>query len=453
MYEMKDISKVRFDALAAYARSPEVSLVARELRWLEFADERVLATLIVDFDGEFSGIIMARDMRERYRWINMTTYSQSPAEALVATEERVREILPRLDEERDQGDEEGSAVDFFSPVRPPKRLHPDFVRLAGTEGLTPARGIIEPMMRWYKDVDGNFIEQFQTTGFDSRIWELYIFAVLTEVGYTFDRSVPVPDFLARGLLGELVIEATTVNPSLDPRGRPVPDPPTDTPEQMHAYAHEYMPIRYAGPLTTKLAKRYWERPNVRGKPFVLAIQDFHVSMSMIWSRAGLPIYLYGYDHVAERNADGSLTIVPSKVSVHRWGSKQIPSGFFMLQDAENVSAVMFNNSATISKFKRIGFVAGFGSRRVTLIQRGIAIDLDPNASEPKAFERVVDENYSESWMEGMDIYHNPRAKHPLDPSMLPGAAHHHLRDDEQIETAAPGWQPLSSFTTIIVPRK
>jgi len=450
---MKDISKVRFDALAAYARDPHVSLLAVELRWLEFADERVLATLILDFEGEFSGVIMARDMKERYRWINMTDYFRSPEEALVAMEQKVDEILPGLDEARDQGDERGPAVDFFGPVRAPERLNPDFVRLANTEGLSPAREIIEPMMRWYEDVDGNFVEQFQTTGFDARIWELYLFAALNEAGYRFDRSAPVPDFSARGLLGEFIVEATTVNPTLGPNGRPVPDPPTDTPEQRYAYDHEYMPIRYAGPLTAKLAKHYWEQPHVAGRPLVFAIQDFHASMSMTWSRSGLPIYLYGYDHVAERDADGSLTIVPRKVSVHRWGAKEIPSGFFMLPGAENVSAVMFNSSATISKFNRIGLMAGFGSGRVTLIQRGVAIDHDPNASEPKPFVRVVDEDYTESWVEGMDVYHNPRAKDPLDPAMLQGAAHHRLRGDEQIETVAPEWQPVGSYTMIIVPER
>jgi hypothetical protein len=447
---LKDITRERFNALAAYARSPQVALVAEELRWLEFEDERVLATLIVDFDGEFSGIIMARDMTERYRWINQTGYFQSPEEALVALEGKVIEILPRLDEERDQGDERGTAVDFFTPVRPPESLHEDFMRLASEEGFSPARGIIEGMMRWYGDVDGNFIEQFQTTGFDARMWELYIFAALTEAGYALDRSVPVPDFFARGLLGEFVIEATTVNPSLGPDGTPIPDPPTETPEQMHEYSHHYMPIRYAGPLTAKLARRYWEHPRVKGRPFVLAIQDFHASMSMVWSRAGLPVYLYGYDHVPARDAEGSLKIVPKRVSMHRWGSKTIKSGFFTLPGADNVSAVIFNSSATISKFNRIGLVAGFGSRRVSLIQRGMAIDHDPNASEPKAFTRAVDKNYTESWVEGMDVYHNPRAKHPLDAAMLPGVAHHRLRDDKQIETVAPEWHPLGSFTMILV---
>jgi hypothetical protein len=111
---------------------------------------------------------------------------------------------------------------------------------------------------------------------------------------------------------------------------------------------------------------------------------------------------------------------------------------------------MFNSSATISKFNRIGFSAGFGSSRVRLVRHGLAIDHDPSASAPKPFVRIVDEDYAESWMEGMDVYHNPRAKYPLDPAMVMGAAHHRLLSDGRIESVAPEWQPLTSVTTITV---
>jgi transposase InsO family protein len=45
--------------------------------------------------------------------------------------------------------------------------------------------------------------------------------------------------------------------------------------------------------------------------------------------------------------------VPTKVTTHHWGTKEIPSGFFDLPDAEHVSAVLFNSSGTIAKFNRI----------------------------------------------------------------------------------------------------
>jgi hypothetical protein len=69
------------------------------------------------------------------------------------------------------------------------------------------------MMRWYKDVDGNFIEQFETAAFDARLWELYLFTMLTEVGFLIDQERQVPDFVARCLIGCVAIEAATVNPT------------------------------------------------------------------------------------------------------------------------------------------------------------------------------------------------------------------------------------------------
>jgi hypothetical protein len=446
---MNDIPKVRFDALASYCRSPAVALFATELRWLAFADERILATLLFDTDDKFSAVILARDLKERFRWISMTGYFDSPEDALVDLERRVHALVPELDAEREQGDEVGKPVDCFARVGSIQTLHPSFVRLATEEGYSPARGIIEPMMRWYEDADGNFVEQFQTTAFDARIWELYLFAALSEVGYRVNRSEPAPDFIAEGLMGEFAVEATTVNPTLDGTDT-VPTPGTDTPEQLLAYTNEYLPIRYAGPLTRKLRMRYWDRPHVAGRPLVFAIQDFHDRGSMTWSRAGLPTYLYAYLHHPQRSLDGSLTIVPEKVTTHRWGTKEVPSGFFELPDAENVSAVFFNSSGTIQKFNRLGVVAGFGSPRVRLVRSGFVVDTDPNASEPLEYTIAVDDGYTESWIEGTDVYHNPRATAPLDPAMIPGAAHHRLLPDGAVETVQPAWQPLSSFTSITI---
>lgn len=449
---MRDISKLRFDALAAYCRSPQMAMFAEELRWLEFADEQILGVLLFDTDGQFSVLLLARDLNERYRWVSTAGFFDSAEEALAEANLRAGSLLPVLDAQRVQGDEVDRAIDFFEPVRETERLNPNFRLLAEAESFSPARGLIEPMMRWYEDIDGNFVEQFQTTGFDARIWELYLFAALTEAGFAVDRSLAVPDFIAQGLLGEICVEATTINPTLGADGNPAPLPPTDTTEDQLAYYGEYLPIRYAGPLTAKLAKRYWTLPQVDGKPLVVAIQDFHAQMSMVCSGSALPTYLYGYVHHPSREADGSLTITAERITVHRWGSKEVPSGFFMQPGAEHISAVIFNSGATLSKFNRIGLIAGFGSKRVRLVRQGFAMDPDPNASTPRKFTLAVDSSYSESWIEGMDVYHNPRAVHPLDPSMLPTAAHHHLRSDGQLSSMLPPWHPLGSTTLVTIDR-
>jgi hypothetical protein len=310
---------------------------------------------------------------------------------------------------------------------------------------------MKPMMRWYEDVDGNFVEQFQTTAFDTRLWELYLFAMLVEAGYAFDKSFSMPDFCARSAFGEVCVEATTVNPSRNDQGELVPPPPLEELEQLEAFQRQYMPIRYAGPLTTKLAKKYWERQNVQGRPLVFAIQDFHAPMSMVMSRTGLPIYLYGTVWDWTRDFDGKLVITPVKVEAHVWGTKTVPTGFFSLPGCENVSAVIANASATISKFNRMGVLAGFGSKRVRLVREGTAANPDPNSEMPTVFVHDVNApDYSETWIEGMDVFHNPNAEHPLHPATLCGAAHHWLRDDGQLESRVPLWQPFASITSISV---
>jgi hypothetical protein len=126
----------------------------------------------------------------------------------------------------------------------------------------------------------------------------------------------------------------------------------------------------------------------------------------------------------------------------------VPSGFFFQPGAENISAVLFNNAGTIHKFNRMGVGAGFGSERISLVRRGTAWDPNPNSSKSIPFEHVVVEGSSETWMEGMDVFHNPNALRPLDFSVLPGAAHHRLLPSNLIETVAPGWKPIESLTEI-----
>ena len=449
---MKDIKQVRYEALAAYCRQPGALIAAQEVRWLEAHDESVLVVVIRDVtDGDYSAMLLARDLKERYRWVEMTDFFATVEEALAAALERVEKIYADFEGQRAQGDERGKPVDFFAPAVAKEKLNRDFALISSLEGYTPAVELIKPMMRWFEDADGNFIEQFQTTGFDTRLWELYLFAALVELGYVFDKTYPMPDFCARNAFGELCVEATTVNPSRTLTGELVPPPPLDTAEQMQDFQRQYMPIRYAGPLTAKLSKRYWEKENVRGRPLAFAIQDFHAPNSMLMSRTALPIYLYGMTWDWEKEASGKLIITPKKVSDHVYGQKTVPSGFFALPGAESISAVIANASATISKFNRMGVLAGFGSKRVHMVREGTAANPDPNSELPAVFVHDVNApDYSETWVEGMDVFHNPKATHPLDPAMLPGAAHHWLRDDGQLESRVPKWQPFGSLTRILV---
>lgn len=449
---MRTIPLLRFNALAGYARQPQAVVYAEELRWFEHADERVLGVLIRDrTDNDFGGLIFAPDRRHRFRWVSDCGFHRSQRRAEVALRVTMEKLAAAPDDEFYQDDEKGAPVDFFAAKAQREKQSKGFLALAELEGYSPARGIITPMMRWYEDADGNFVEQFQTTGFDARIWELYLFAAFIEMGYVLDRSHATPDFVCAGLRGAFSVEAVTVNPSRDKFGNIVPSPKFETDEEKKIFLREYMPIKYASSLVSKLRKRYWEQPHVSGKPFIFAVQDFHAPMSLLHSRSALPIYLYGYDIDWHHDADGRLQVEPRKVECHQWNGKRVESGFFNLPGAENISAVLFSNSGTIAKFNRMGALAKFGSPRVKLFRSGVAVNHDPDAAEPITFRHAVNSpEYSETWCEGLDVYHNPRALVRLQPWMLPGAAHHRLLSDGQTEDLTPDWHPLASVTSILV---
>lgn len=449
---LTDITLARFEALAGYCRHYRTLLFSTEVRWLQACDEAILAVVIRDHeDNDFAALLLAQDLKERYRFFNMTKFFSLQEEVLATLPDFVTAAMAELETERAQGDEKGKPVDFFSPLVPTEKLNSSFEKLTTLEGYSPTLGLIKPMMKWYEDADGNFIEQFQTTGFDTRFWELYIFAMLIEARFELDKTTAIPDFCARNVLGRICVEATSVNPSLDREGKCVPPPPLDTPEQMQEFQRNYMPIRFAGPLTAKLSKKYWERDNVSGLPILLAIQDFHAPGSMIYSRTALPIYLYGMDWDSHHAANGQLIITPRPVVTHQWGDKIVKSGFFNFAGAENISAVITNASATISKFNRIGLIAGFGSKRVRMTRTGTVLNNDTHASSPTTFFHDVNSpDYTETWMEGLDVYHNPNAIHPLNPEMLPGAAHHRLLENGQLQSTVPGWHPFGSTTRIFL---
>ncbi|HXR16024.1 MAG TPA: hypothetical protein VN777_07395 [Terriglobales bacterium] len=421
-----------------------MALIARDLAWYEVGNERVLGLVALDLtDEDYVSYILGRDAKGRFRavWLECSIETQDAATELLRT--TIAEYALKPAEEFYQGDEGGRKLDFLTPVVPPERQHPIFKTLISARGYSPARALISEMMHYFDDVDGNFVQQFQSDGFNPRFWELYLYALLNELGYGFDREYEAPDFHCQGLLGDFFVEATTINPAEEA-------PRVDASNQ-DAYFEHYVPMRYSGALCAKLKMKYWEKPHVIGHPLVLAIQDFHMSDAMAWSNPALVEYLYAIRQVERVGAQDKSEIVSEKVTEYRWGDKTpIAAGFFLLPESENISAVLANPSGTLPKFNRMAFLAGFGDRDIKMIRSGLCYR-EGSLTPERFYSEIYSPDYSETWCEGVSVYENPNAKIPLPREAFPCAAHHTSRDG-RIFCRKPSFHPVGSTTCIVTPK-
>jgi hypothetical protein len=321
-------------------------------------------------------------------------------------------------------------------------MHPSFRKVLEAAGYEPSRVKMQEVYGRMGDRDGNFRQQFQTEGFDARVWELYLYAAFSDAGYVIDTDQAVPDFiLSRGDL-EWAVEATTANPRAgDPRRLP------SEPSQLLAYLSDELPIRLGSPLFSKLTKDYPALPHVAGKPFVIALQCFTTEDSLFLSETTITTYLFGRRAIGERRADGTLAVRYEDVGEHRAGDKTIPSGFFRQPGTDTVSAVLFSNSGTVAKFGRMAFQEGVRGEVIAMHRRGSRYVHDPDADEPAAFSYEVGSRY-EPWAEGLVFIHNPGACHPLPADALPGAAHYRL-EDGFITMVAPSFHAFMSQTVTV----
>ena len=465
----KRLTRVQFQDFPHAPRPAAYNFLVEEHEWYADDSGRTLGVLLRDqIDDDWAYVVLQPDAESVFRW---ASGDHSFAMREVAREEMLTEI------DRVARDLESTGVpqvlpnlaralrpkDPFVPVVPPSKLNPLFWTVANMESHSPARGMIREVFRYYSDKDGNYIEQLQTTGFDARIWELYLHAYLNDCGFSLLPTVS-PDFLVSKSGEKVAIEAVTANPTQGMGKRELRSahsstrllvPPFDQtlPQLDGAFDYkqeDYVPIKMGSALYSKLQKRYWQSPSVQNLPLVLAIETFHEEAALHYTSSALASYLYGTKDSYVWDKEGNLVIVPQRVESHSFAGKTIPSGFFNLPEAEHVSAVLFSNSGTVSKFNRMGQQGPFHNPRITLLRFGECVDPDPNAVKPSGFHyKVGDPDWTEWWGQGLEMFHNPNAEFPINPDLFPDIAHHRSRDGLML-TQGPPFQPFNSVTFNVV---
>jgi hypothetical protein len=461
---MRRISLRRFDALC-YVRAPHMNMMASEVRHYETDDHSNLAMVIFDkTDRDFGYIILGRDTRKLFRCIEV-------GDKFYSTEDEAEEALAAAIEryeqdgltEYPQGDETKPAHDIFDPVVAEQAQHDYFKILISNDKRQAARNLIQEIAYSFVDVDGNYIEQFQSTGFDQRLWELFLYVLFHKSHFEIIKSHAVPDFSLSKYGMPVYVEAVTVGQN------PEFDVPANTAAEISELSKDYMPIKFGSPLFKKLNRKtkYWDLPHVKGNPFVLAIHDYHglattdTPGSMTWSRAGLVNYLYGVrDDVVVEDGQVRPRIVVGRygfepairvITHHTYGNKTIPSRFFAQPGADNVSAVLFSNGATITTFSRMGKLAGLGDHEIKMLRMGMWIGDDLVSSEP--FVADVDaDDYDEAWGDTVTMFHNPWAKYPVPEELFPNISHAVFDPTtSRIHYRFTSKHVLTSMTNVIVP--
>jgi hypothetical protein len=458
----KRLSRQRFDLFAIGTRLSPTRLVTEEISFWSDLDENVIGVVFQDrVDNDFGGSLMVRDRLGRFRGVALEVSLRSVRRAEAGLRLKIAELsrVADLAELGIQGDETNSPVDLLAllPGTRREQLHPYFVELIERTGRAPARAVLREIGPWLTAGDPHFVQEFQRHQFDQRLWELYLWAAFREGRYDVTHGT-APDFVCHAPRGAFAVEATTVAPSKD--GVLANHPNPKSPEELSAFLSEYMPMKYGSSLTGKLnhrsadGKAYWEEDDAVGLPFVIAIADFHKPAtdqeagSMTYTQSAIWPYLYGF--VARwKMVDGQLIIEEHKKESHTFGSKTIPSGFFNLPGAENISAVLFSNAGTIAKFDRMGVLAGYAPTNHKYLRIGKRFDPDPNAIEGKDFiEEVSAEGYSEGWADELQVFHNPNALCPL-PQECFGGLQQHFLEDGQMKTYYGAEAVITSHTVIL----
>ena len=316
---------------------------------------------------------------------------------------------------------------LFQAVVDEGSQHPSFRAMAVGDDRRGARALMQRTFDQWDSSDNQFIRDFQTQGFDARVFELYLAATLDSLGWTIDTPFGRPDFRCRGDDLEFYIEAGTANPPGNPDPPSSPDEylvelqsATDNPDQVA--------VSFGSVLRSKAMKAYQDLPHVAGKPIVIAVQGFFDAGALYHSEHPLIRYLYD-KALTEVDEHGAVSPTDASVGFHIGDSKTIESGWFYDPDAAHISAVMWSNSGTVPKFNRKAVDLGLSAPGWEVHRFGTELDPTPGVTVPAFFVERVEPGV-EPWEEGLVIMHNPHAKTPLPKSAFEGVTQIQLVNDE-----------------------
>jgi hypothetical protein len=267
----------------------------------------------------------------------------------------------------------------------------------------------------FQDRDGKFVEEFQTNGFNACWWELYLFACLKELNSPVDFSHHAPDFVATAPAGlHFCIEAVTANHARGERGEWQRDENLWEELKSADVSHivDVATIRLASSMASKHKKfreSYSSLNHVSRHPFVLAVAPFEQPMFWNQNQQSIRRVLFALDGINhETHESEGVRIIQGNRwldTIRKSNGSDVPLGCFTNAGMEEISAVMFSSVATWGKARALS--QGDGTAVIFETARYTADEFRPR------HELALKSSYRESLLDGLQVFHNPYAKHPL----------------------------------------
>ncbi|UHA73503.1 hypothetical protein [Paenibacillus sp. 481] len=308
-------------------------------------------------------------------------------------------------------------MDLLTPVVEEDKLHHNFKMLLSE---TDTHKVLKSWVLGFVDRDKKFVEQFQTT-FNSCFWELYLNAVLGNLGFSIDFSYTSPDFIAQKKNQTVVIEAVTTN-----------NPEYGTPEHERIKALERYELesqsrlgreRFYDEVVSLATERilnsikkksdyflnkYSKLEHVKGNPFVLAVGAFEQPLFYYQALGAIQKVLYGITKAEYRQGIPYFEY-EDYIEKQNNGTK-IPLGLFRDSRLSHISAIIFSPIATFGKLRALQ------SKKL----KGVYFESYRynDYSKKGTIELLEHKDYRETLLDGLCVYHNPYAEIPLDKGLF-----------------------------------
>lgn len=300
-------------------------------------------------------------------------------------------------------------MQLFVPVVGEEKLHHNFQTIV-RPGNTRVLDVLNDWASGFSDRDNKFVREFQTT-FNSSFLELYVFAVLKKYELAVNFSRQSPDFClpAAGFNIECAVAEHAAGAAPEQARLQA-----EIPRNLNEFNRRSI-IRLSNALMAKIRKfrhGYSKLDYVQGRPFVIAISNFDQPNSFLAVHRPIEAVLHAYYVDEERFIAAGHPNVPLKGEelsrVFKDNDAPIELGLFTTPEFREISAVMFSGVANAGKL--LALTQDSGTRSMFK-----AVRRDPNATQPHVVEER-ETRYQENLLDGLRIYYNPFADHPLDPA-------------------------------------